>query len=326
MTIPQIEVDLGLPAVERWHLLHPYLGDAHQLLDQYVKDLGGIEQFQDMILAYRNAYIDATYMAELMAIAQMIGVSEEAVLIGNLYYDLIKFVLGCTAFAVDTPQGPLHARNLDWWTENGLLSRATLIVDLKRAAAGPFRLVSWPGFIGAFSGVAPGRFAVTLNAVLSNDPPAFATPVTFLLRSVFETAHTFAEAVDQLASVEIASDCLLLVTGTMSGEMVVIERTPTQVALRYPTDGRLIVTNDYLMLPLNTIMIGTEQILQKTSCGRFERASMLLAQHMPCNVMDCFTILTDPAVRMGITVQQMVMSAAQNILEVRLPTEISARG
>lgn len=48
----------------------------------------------------------------------------DEVVCGNLYYDALKAVLvGCTAFAVDTPTGPLHARNLDWWTENDSLRR-----------------------------------------------------------------------------------------------------------------------------------------------------------------------------------------------------------
>jgi len=37
------------------------------------------------------------------------------------YYDALKVILGrafgCTAFATDAPGGVLHARNLDWWTE-----------------------------------------------------------------------------------------------------------------------------------------------------------------------------------------------------------------
>ncbi len=48
-----------------------------------------------------------------------------------------------------------------------------------------------PGFVGVFSGVAPGRFAVTLNAVLSAEPPQPATPVVLLLRTVLEHAQTF---------------------------------------------------------------------------------------------------------------------------------------
>lgn len=319
MNIPHIDIDLALPPAKRWHQLLAFKDQARQLLDQYTTDLGSVEQLRDHLLSYRDAYLPVEYAAELTAVAHLLAVPEEAVLAVNLYYDLVKFIIGCTAFAVDTEHGPLHARNLDWWTEMGLLSSETLVADFHGAPAGPFQVVSWPGFTGALSGLAPGRFAITLNAVSSDEPAAIALSITYLIRSVLESARTFAEAVDQLASTTIASDCLLLVTGIQAGEMIVIERTPTLSALRTATNGCLIVTNDYLALPAVTTNSNTGLALQQTSCHRLDRVSHLLSQHIPHNPTECFSILIDPAIRMRITVQQMVMSAAQGILEVQLP-------
>jgi len=321
ISIPEIDVDLSLPPARRWQPFAAFLSQARALLDLYRQDIESVEPLQEHLLRYREAYLPTEYAAELIAVAELLGVSEEMVLVGNLYYDLLKFVLGCTAFAVDTEHGPLHARNLDWWTEMGLLSRTTLIAHFRGAAAGPFQVVSWPGFTSALSGVAPGRFAITLNAVLSDDPPAFTLPITYLIRSVFETAATFDEAVERLASTEIASAGLLLVTGTRPGEMVVIERAPIRAAFRYPANGCLVLTNDYLALPAKPAAVGAEQVLRRTSCSRFDRASLLLRQQIPGDTEACFNILTDSAVRMEITVQHMVMSAAHGLLEVRLPAE-----
>lgn len=319
MSLPELHIDRSLPALERWQPLHRFTAQAKELLTIYLGDLGGIEQFGGMLTAYRDAFIEPEYAAELAAIAAIMGVSEEEALIGNLYYDAIKLVIGCTAFAVDTDAGPLHARNLDWWTDNGLLARDSIIVNYSQSAASrPFRAVSWPGYIGVLSGMAPGRFAITLNAVLSYDPPALAQPVTFLLRSVFETARTFDEAVDRLVSTEIASDCLILVTGTRQGEMAVIERTPTRAAVRWPKDGYIVVANEYVSLD-NTAAQAVEQPLQVTSEDRYCRTTMLLAQYVPQDIAGCFAILCDPAVQMRITVQQMVMSASCNLLDVRVP-------
>jgi acid ceramidase len=320
LNVPRMTIDLSLPPARRWQPLAAFADEARQLLDQYIHDLGSIKPYEEYLLFYRDTFIPADYVAELAAVAQMLEVPEVTALAANLYYDLLKFVLGCTAFAVDTEQGPLHARNLDWWTEMGLLSSTTLVTDFQGAAAGPFQVVSWPGFTGALSGLAPGRFAITLNAVLSDDSPALALPIAYLIRQVFETAGTFDEAVDRLASTEIVSDCLLLVTGTQPGEMVVIERTPTRVAFRYPANGYLVVANDYLAMPAKPTEAQPTQELQRTSCSRFDRASLLLRQRLPDNAEACLRILTDSAVRMGITVQHMVMCAAQGLLEVRLPT------
>src|SRR5207237_8286843 len=140
------------------------------------------------------------------------------------YYDALKVVLGCTAFAIHVGDVILHARNLDWWTENAALTRYTTVSRFIGGPVGEFTTIGWPGFTGAFSGIAPGRFAVTLNAVLSDEPLQTASPVVFLLRQVLEEASDFQSALRILTETPLASDPLLLLTGTRQGEMVVIER------------------------------------------------------------------------------------------------------
>lgn len=121
-----------------------------------------------------------------------------------------------------------------------------------------------------------------------------------------------------LAETPIASDCLLLVTGTKAGEMVVIERTSTRSALRAPANGLVVVTNDY-----RAIDDGFERpgdALAATSCGRFDRATHLASSSTPTTFDAAFEILLDEKVRMEITVQSVVMHAASGACEVRLPT------
>ena len=89
---------------------------------------------------------------------------------------------------------------------------------------------------------------MTLNAVLSEDRPELAAPISFVLRRVLETAPTFEHAVAQIRDTPIASDALLLVSGTQRGEMVVIERSPTRAAVRAAQDGLVVLTNDYRAL------------------------------------------------------------------------------
>jgi acid ceramidase len=268
---------------------------------------------------FYESFLPPDHWQECEAIATIIDIDSDDLAAVNLYYDLVKLVIGCTAFAVDTDAGPLHARNLDWWTERGLLSAATLIVEMVGAPAGPFYLVTWPGFIGALSGIAPGRFAITLNAALSDDPPLLTAPVSVLIRQVFEHARSYDGALDHLSQSTIASDCLLLISGTKPREMAVIERTPERSAVRGAEHGYVAVTNDYLLLPLHTRSVPAEQPLQATSCSRFNRAVAMLKEHRPRTVAECVTVLTDPDIEMNITVQQMVMSAATGLIDVRLP-------
>ncbi|HBQ17699.1 MAG TPA: hypothetical protein DEF51_43415 [Myxococcales bacterium] len=310
-------VNLANAPAQRWQGIGAWAAEARTLAESYVRDLGGLELFGDLVDAYRAAYVPTDFGAEIDAIADEVGISSNASLVANLYYDAMHAVLGCTAFAIDTPDGPLHARNLDWWTERRMLSEHTLLCDF-RGAPTPYRSVGWPGFMGVFTGVAEGRFAVSLNAVISAEPKPLALPVTLLLRKVFDEARSYEEAVMTLAETPIASDCLLLVTGTKAGEMVVIERTSTRSALRAPANGLVVVTNDY-----RAIDDGFERpgdALAATSCGRFDRATHLASSSTPTTFDAAFEILLDDKVRMDITVQSVVMHAASGACEVRLPT------
>lgn len=310
-------VDLAKAPGRRWEGIGAWAKEARELADSYVRDLGGLEVFGDLVDAYRAACVPEAFGAEIDAIADEIGITPNASLVANLYYDAMHAVLGCTAFAVDTPEGPLHARNLDWWTDRRMLSEHTLVCEYDGAPT-PYRSVGWPGFMGVFTGVAEGRFAVSLNAVISAEPKPLALPVTLLLRQVFDEARSYDEAVIRLADTPIASDCLLLVTGTRAGEMVVIERTSTRSALRTPANGLVTVTNDY-----RAIDDGFERpddALAATSCKRFDRATYLALRSRPASFDEAFEVLMDPGVRMDITVQSAVMHAASGACEVRLPT------
>ena len=145
------------------HLLaEAYLHDLDPFVVRFTGDFG----LRWYGLAYAAGFVSNDYRAELESIAERIDRSLEEVLLANLYYDAIFAVIGCTAFAIDTPQGPLHARNLDWWTEKNQLAKHTCEIRY-RGGPTPTRVAGWPGFMGVFSGVAEGRFAITLNAVVS---------------------------------------------------------------------------------------------------------------------------------------------------------------
>lgn len=304
----RITVDLAQPPQQRWRLDDGHRARGRQLLQLYGRDLGIGPHAAAQLAAAGRQLLRPDHLGELQGIADQLALPLAEVLVGNLYYDALKTAIGCSAFAVDAGGAVLHARNLDWWTENDLLARHTLVVDFVGAPAGSFTAIGWPGFAGLFSAVARGRFAITLNAALSTEPAQLAPPVVFELRSAFETVRTFAEVVERLAAVAIPCDCLLLVTGPQPGEMVVLERTPRQCALRRADGGVLAVTNDFLALRSGFEPPGNA--LLATSCGRYARLQQLLAGPRPQDAAQCLRLLSDAAVRMTITVQQMVFEAA----------------
>lgn len=301
----QYIINLDLPPEERWSSLINVRQEINELIHSYLQDfvdaddsiLSGIEM-------YKESIISETYLKEIEGIATICDFSANEILTANLYYDLLKFYFGCTAFAVYESHTMRHARNLDWHTDNNILSSYSKIFNYQRKGKTVFKTVGWPGFVGALSGVRPGAFALTLNAVSSEDDPQIATPISFLLRDVLEQATSFQKGQSILEQTPIISDCLILLSGTQREEKVVLERTPTRCATRRSTEDHIIATNDYKHLVNETIVTGN--MLRDTSCGRYDTTQELLREQAPSDASACIDILKNESVMMGITVQQMV--------------------
>ena len=314
---------MGLSPVERWSAVQPMVDNSRRLLASYLANFGNLASYLQQLELYSAAYLKQSHREDVKGLSQLLSISEGRLMAANLYYDLLKFVLGsegflsCSAFALDTENGPLHARNLDWSSQDLMLRDYTVVCEFEESGGDLFRAVSWPGFAAVLSGVAPGRFAVTLNAVVSKEEPAIAKPISFLIREVLEEASDYRDAVEMLKSTPIAADCLLLVSGTRKGEMCVIERTPRRGAVRRPESDFLVVTNDYRVLEDAAFDWGSD--LESTSCSRFERVEQLILRSRPRDERDCFRILSDAQVQNEITMQQMVMCAGTGELHVRLP-------
>ncbi|WP_046754964.1 C45 family peptidase [Kordia jejudonensis] len=298
-------INLDLPPSERWTFLSEYKEEINELIQCYLNDFTGAEFIFDAIELYKEQFINETYVAEIQCIADISEFSFNEILIANLYYDILKLYFGCTAFAIWNGNEMLHARNLDWHTEQNILSKFSMIFDYQKGGKTVCKTIGWPGFVGILSGIKPEKFALTLNAVLSSDQPELALPISFLLRDVLETCESFTEAKKMLESTPIVSDCLLLLSGTNINEKVVIERTPKRVATRISDEDYIVVTNDYKELQNQQVGTG---IIHATSCGRFDAATTLLRNKEVQQEDHCLEVLQDENVMMGITVQQMVFN------------------
>ena len=320
-----IQVDLNEASSQRWRLTAEQRDQARELMQLYRHDVGVDYKLASFLVDAASFVIRPDYWAEMESLASQADVPFADVVVCNCYYDILKVIWGCTAFAVQTDDGPiLHGRNLDWWTENGLLERYSTECRFINGPAGEFSTIGWPGFIGAFSGLAPGRFAVTLNAVLSSDRSAIAEPVVFQLRTLLEQAGGFDEAKRALIGNPLPCDCLLLLSGIDKGDAVVIERTPSRSATRELGDANFIcVTNGYHVLQPNH-QPGIS-ILEATSCSRFDRITKLLSEAKPQTLDDCLRHLSDSEIRMNMTVQQMAFCAATGDLAVRYPLHAALR-
>jgi acid ceramidase/N-acylethanolamine-hydrolysing acid amidase len=320
MTVRQIDVDLDVAPEKRWEAIAPLRDGALALMRYFVNELGGVAEAGGRLLGYHDAHVDPEHAAEMRGIAHVLGAPLEQVVLANLYYEALRLVPAppaqhCTAFAVDSGSGPLHARNLDWPSDDGLLASQTLLVNFRRGGGPPlYRIVGWPGYIGCMTGVAPGRFSVTLNTVDSGDPFRPAMPVALRLRRVLETAPLFEIAVVTLREVRLATDCLLLLSGARARQLVVIERAPTRCAVRGPVGGVLVVTNHYQILA--GAPSRSPEPEPSTSLPRYARALELVRTTRPSTPAACLSVLRDPGVMQPITAQHVVLSPTDGAVTV----------
>ena len=145
---------------------------------------------------------------------------------------------GCTSGGVPDAGGMTLLRTLDWPFDG--LGQA-LIVVRQQTAIGEYLSVTWPGFAGVLTGLAPNRFAAAIN-----QPPlpwpgwgkpigwiaarllvgrSHAIPPDHLLRRAFETARSFEDAALLIRRTPICMPAIFTLTGPGTGEAIVIERT-----------------------------------------------------------------------------------------------------
>lgn len=172
------------------------------------------------------------YAGEIDAIAKRMEV-------GTWFVNL-SMEWGCTSGVAADPEGSGSRilRTLDWPVIG--LGREVVVARMA-GNAGEFYNVTWPGFVGALTVMAPGRFSAAINQapIVRHGilPPSFnwginrlkslaskAIPPTHLLRHVCETCSDYEQAKDILCETPIAIPALFALSGMNAVEGCIIER------------------------------------------------------------------------------------------------------
>jgi hypothetical protein len=166
----------------------------------------------------------------------------------------------CTALGREEDGVPWLARTLDWPFHG--LGRYVEIARME-GAAGEFFNVTWPGYVGVLTALAPDRFGASINQAplrrrthlrflrpfdlavngLSTLIRQRSIPPDQLLRFVFEEADDYAEAKRMLEVTPIARPAIFTLVGCHRGERCVIERTEDDFETRTDDHG---AANDWL--------------------------------------------------------------------------------
>lgn len=225
------------------------------------------------------------YLAEVARIAEILDCS--GVWLLNASYQW-----ACTALARDEGGVPWLIRTLDW-PFRGLGHHVE--VAQMRGESGEFFSITWPGYVGALTAMAPARFAACLNQaplrrrfrhrwlrlydLSANAVASWAhdgrLPPDQLLRLVFERCGDYGAARRMLEATPVARPAIFTLVGCAAGERCVIERTETDFVTRQDNTS---AANDWVPpRPGWEGRIGTRRFLTSTydeaasySCARRE--------------------------------------------------------
>jgi len=193
------------------------------------------------------------YLPEIAQIADALGFS--GVWLLNASYQW-----GCTARASDEDGVPWLLRTLDWPFHG--LGRHVEVARMQ-GAAGEFFSITWPGYVGALTALAPSRFAACVNQAPMRRRTThrwlrgydFARnaygvwrsdglmPPDQLLRQTFELCADFAAARRMLETTPVSRPVIYVLVGCAAGERCVVERTETGFVTR---ENDTSAANDWL--------------------------------------------------------------------------------
>lgn len=167
-----------------------------------------------------------------------------AVLPTGVWFMNLCFEWGCTTGVAADPDGMgmRMLRTLDW-PFHGIGRH--VVVARQAGAAGDYLNITWPGFVGVVTAMAPGRFALAINQAplvrrgylplpgdwLANRLAVFrshALPPVHLARRIMETCRGYDEARDALETTPLALPAIFTLAGAGRDEGCVIERTETR--------------------------------------------------------------------------------------------------
>jgi acid ceramidase len=264
------------------------------------------------------------YGDEVDELATLLGATPAEIVLANIYYDLAAG--GCSTFVQPTPAGPpLVARTRDWYLPRQLLRKHTTVFRV-HAPCGPYATVSYPGLIGALTGIAPGRFAIAINYVRHASESGWAKiagrglkgywPTTWVVRQALDHAATFADAVRHLSRTPLLAPVMFTVAGTAPGEGVVIERTPDRAVFRRMGDSPVCVTNHYVSDDLIDSNEGIEEIDTAERLDALERG---LATNVVHDAKAALKLLSRKSLMSEITAHQVVARPHDGMCVVRVP-------
>lgn len=205
--------------------------------------------------------------------------------IGHALQDLA--LVGCSSFAVwneKTEDGSLIlGRNFDFYV-NDAFAENKIIAFINPKEGHKFMMVTWPGMIGAVSGMNEEGVTVTINASKSKIPLIAKTPISILTREILQHAKNIDEAIAIAKKRKVFVSESIMVGSANDNKAILIEVSPSKMDVYdVPNTDQLICSNHFQGEAFAADKRNQEQIVNSHSEYRFERMQELLSENKTVN-------------------------------------------
>ena len=205
--------------------------------------------------------------------------------IGHALQDLA--LVGCSSFAAwgeKSEDGNLIlGRNFDFYV-NDAFAENKIVAFINPKEGHPFMMVTWPGMVGAVSGMNKEGLTVTINAGKSEIPLTAKTPISILTREILQYAKNIDEAIAIAKKRKVFVSESIMVGSAQDNKAILIEISPEKMGVYdVPNSNQLICSNHFQSEAYKNDKRNESQIINSHSKYRFERMQELFVENPKIN-------------------------------------------
>lgn len=213
--------------------------------------------------------------------------------IGHALQDLA--MVGCSSFATwgekSEDENLILGRNFDFYV-NDAFAKDKIVAFIKPKTGHPFMMVTWPGMIGAVSGMNQEGLTVTINAGKSKIPLIAKTPISILTREILQYATNIDEAIAIAKKTTVFVSESIMVGSSNDNKAILIEVSPDKFGVyEVPNNEQLICSNHFQSDALKDDKRNKNQILNSHSKYRYDRMVELFEETPKVNPKKAAEIL-----------------------------------
>jgi hypothetical protein len=201
--------------------------------------------------------------------------------IGHALQDFM--LVGCTSFAAwdsKTLDGQLLlGRNFDFYAGDEF-AEEKIIAFINPDKGHKFMMYTWPGMIGAVSGMNEKGITVTINAGKTRIPLIAKTPITLVAREILQYAENTAQAIEIARKREVFVSEAIMVGSGSERKAILIEVSPGNIGV-YEVDNsnQLVCSNHFQSKTYAKDKRNLKSIAESHTKYRYKRMEELLTQN-----------------------------------------------